>query len=419
MSLAVNNPDLFASLDSFEGIPDVFEPRIAPESRAPWQRKLHDVLVWIGVILPGIGLAWGLAWIGQVLSVWIGATILHIPADKGSPISPIMLAILLGLIIRNSIGVPTAYEQGLRLCIKTVLRIGIVLLGLKLTVLAIAEIGKIGIPIIIVCISVALLAVTLINRALGLPKRLGTLIAVGTSICGVSAIVATAPVIEAEDDETSYAVACITLFGLLALFVYPFLSHSLFRGNDTQAGLFLGTAIHDTSQVAGAGLMYKQQFNSETALKIATAVKLMRNLAMSILIPFMAIAYHNSSGVVSSADHASKKLARQKWHQAIPLFVIGFAMMACIRSIGDLGGEHSMAFGMIARDRWHELLKGADFAAVWCLTIAMAAVGLGTGLAKLRGLGAKPFSVGFAAALLVGGVSVALIKLLTPLIHVR
>jgi uncharacterized integral membrane protein (TIGR00698 family) len=411
MSLAVENSDLFASLDSFEGVPDIFEPRVKPEARAPWQQKLHAFLVWVGVILPGVGLAWGLAWIGQQLSVWIGASILHIPADKGSPISPIMLAILLGLIIRNAIGVPTAYEHGLRLCIKTVLRVGIVLLGLKLTVMAIAEIGKIGIPIIIVCISVALLAVTFINRALGLPKRLGTLIAVGTSICGVSAIVATAPVIDAEDDETSYAVACITLFGLMALFVYPYASHAIFHGNDTQAGLFLGTAIHDTSQVAGAGLMYKQQFRSETALKIATAVKLMRNLAMSVLIPLMAIAYRRSSG--------SAGKVRQKWHQAIPLFVIGFALMACIRSIGDIAGGSGLAFGMMSQETWHGLLKGADLAAVWCLTIAMAAVGLGTGLAKLRGLGWKPFSVGFAAALLVGGVSVALIKILTPLISVR
>ena len=146
------------------------------------------------------------------------------PASRASPVT--VLAILLGLIIRNTIGVPTAYEHGLRLCIKTVLRIGIVLLGLKLTILAIAEIGKIGIPIIIVCISTALIAVTFINRALGLPKRLGTLIAVGTSICGVSAIVATAPVIEAEDDETSYAVACITLFGLVALHQFNFASQT-------------------------------------------------------------------------------------------------------------------------------------------------------------------------------------------------
>jgi uncharacterized integral membrane protein (TIGR00698 family) len=410
MSRAIENPELFASLDSFEGVPDFFEPRIAPESRSRWQRKLHGMLVWIGLILPGICLAWGLAWIGQYLSAWIGATVLRIPT--GSPVSPILVAILLGLLIRNSIGVPTAYEHGLRMCIKNVLRIGIVLLGLKLTVLAIVEIGKIGIPIIVVCISVAILAVTFINRALGLPKRLGTLIAVGTSICGVSAIAAIAPVIEAEDDETSYAIATITLFGLIALFVYPFLAHIIFHGNQTQAGLFLGTAIHDTSQVAGAGLMYKQQYQSETALKIATAVKLMRNLAMSLLIPLMAIAYRNSTGSTGAVK-------KQKWHQAAPLFVIGFAAMAVIRSVGDLGGADKPAFAMMSRAHWAGFLQWADAAAVWCLTTAMAAVGLGTGLAKLRGLGVKPLSVGFAAALLVGGVSVALIKLLSPLLLTR
>src|SRR3954469_1549641 len=161
-----------------------------------------------------------------------------------SPISPIMLAVVLGLLLRNTIGVPKAYEAGLRLCLKTVLRLGIVLLGLGLSVQAVAKMGLIGLPIIACCIATALLAVTLINRALGLPKRLGTLIAVGTSICGVSAIVATAPAIDAEDDETSYAVACITIFGLLALFTYPLLAHWMFASNNAQVGTFLGTAIH-------------------------------------------------------------------------------------------------------------------------------------------------------------------------------
>src|SRR2546423_10412369 len=106
--------------------------------------------------------------------------------------------------------------------------------------------GLIGLPIIVVCITTALVVVTFVNRALGLPRRLGTLIAVGTSICGVSAIVATAPIIGAEDDETAYAVACITIFGLLALITYPFVAHQLFA-TPVQAGTFLGTAIHDTS----------------------------------------------------------------------------------------------------------------------------------------------------------------------------
>src|SRR5438093_1544039 len=133
--------------------------------------------------------------------------------------------------------------------------------GVPLSVNAIGPDVIAGLPVVAICIATALIVVTYVNRALGLSRRLGTLIAVGTSICGVSAIVATAPVIDAEEDETSYAVACITLFGLLALFMYPFAAHGLF-GDPKLAGMFLGVSIHDTAQVAGAGLMYRQLFDA-------------------------------------------------------------------------------------------------------------------------------------------------------------
>src|SRR3954469_16081099 len=106
-----------------------------------------------------------------------------------------------------------------------------------------------------------MISVTLITRAMGLPRKLGTLMAVGTSICGVSAIMATAPVIEADENETSYAAACITIFGLLAMITYPFVGHVLFA-NPTQAGTFFGTAIHDMSQATAAGLAYAQQYHA-------------------------------------------------------------------------------------------------------------------------------------------------------------
>src|SRR5439155_5034949 len=144
-------------------------------------------------------------------------------------VSEITVAVLLGLLIRNTIGLPAVYERGLRLCGREVLRLGIVLLGLRLSLARVGEIGQVALPVVVGCIAVALVTVTWINRALGLPRRLGSLIAVGTSICGVSAIAATAPLIEAEEDEVSYAVACVTLFGLLALFTYPFVAHGLFR----------------------------------------------------------------------------------------------------------------------------------------------------------------------------------------------
>ena len=399
-----------SSLDSFEGVPDIFEPRVHPAHRPAWQRAPHEALVWLGAVLPGVALAAILAFAGKLLADWIGISVLRFDRDKGSPVSPIMLAILLGLIIRNTVGVPVAYEQGLRFCLKAVLRIGIVLLGLKLSLGALGQIGLVGIPIIVVCIATALLAVTFINRALGLPKRLGTLIAVGTSICGVSAIVATAPVIDAEENETSYAVACITIFGMLTLFIYPFAARAMFRDDAAMAGLFLGTAIHDTSQVAGAGLMYKQQFATDGALKTAMAVKLMRNVAMAALIPLMAILYHRSVG----ASGGGPARMKQKWHHLVPAFVIGFLLMTCLRSVGDAGGARP--FGAIDRSTWDAVTRNADAAAVWCLMLAMASVGLATGLAKLKDLGWKPFSVGFAAALLVGGVSAVLVKTLAPLL---
>ena len=397
-----------SSLDSFEGVPDIFEPRVHPAHRPKWQRAPHEALVWLGGVLPGVALAAMLAFFGKLLSDFIGINLLRFDKDKGSPISPIMLAIFLGLIIRNTVGVPVAYEQGLRFCLKAVLRIGIVLLGLKLSLGGLGKIALAGVPIIIICIATALIAVTFINRALGLPKRLGTLIAVGTSICGVSAIVATAPVIDAEENETSYAVACITIFGMLALFIYPFVAHWLFP-DPQMAGLFLGTAIHDTSQVAGAGLMYKQQYSTDGALKTAMAIKLMRNVAMAALIPLMSILYHRSTGGSGSAVGV-----RQKWHQLVPMFVIGFLAMACLRTIGDVGGARP--FGMLDPLSWQRITHTADVIAVWCLMFAMASVGLATGLSKLKDLGWKPFSVGFAAALLVGGVSAALVKSWAPML---
>ncbi len=393
-----------SSLDSFEGVPDLFEPRVRPEERGPAQRLAHDALAWAGDVAPGLLFAAAIAMVGHLLSGWCGRLLRY----EKSPVSPIMLAVLLGLILRNTVGVPKAYEAGLRLSIRTVLRLGIVLLGLGLSVQAVAKIGLFGLPIILGCILTALLSVTFINRALGLPRRLGTLIAVGTSICGVSAIVATAPVIDADDDETSYAVACITVFGLLALFTYPLLAHALFA-TPAEVGLFLGTSIHDTSQVAGAGLTYAHQFGAKEAMDTAVVVKLVRNTSMGLLVPLMAVLY------LRSAEAAPTKTPRvkQRWHQVVPLFVIAFLLMACVRSLGDLDTPRPL--GLFSRETWGQLIARAATTAPWLLAAAMAAVGLGTGLANLRRLGWKPFSVGFAAAVLVGAASIALIKLMTYL----
>jgi uncharacterized membrane protein YadS len=138
-------------------------------------------------------------------------------------------------------------------------------------------------------------------------------------------------------------------------------------------------------------------------------VKLMRNVAMAALIPLMAILYHRSAG---GGDSALRM--KQKWHHLVPMFVIGFLAMACVRTIGDVGGARP--FGVLDQASWERITHIADLVAIWCLMLAMASVGLATGLAKLKNLGWKPFSVGFAAALLVGGVSAALVKSWAPML---
>ncbi len=348
-------------------------------------------------ILLGFALAGGLAVVGHYLSDLIGVDIMGLPK---SPISPIMMAILLGIVVRNTINLPSQFDAGIRFCLVRVLRLGIVLLGIRLSLAQIGEIGVQSLPVIIGVVIAALLIVTFVSKRVGLSGRLGTLIAVGTSICGATAIVATAPTIGAKDDEVAYAVACITLFGVIAMIAYPFAAHWVFDGDAFRSGLFLGTAVHETAQVAGAGMVYEQYFSDPAALDTATVTKLMRNLGMVVIIPTMAILYHRKSTDGAEAP---------AWYTMIPLFIIGFALMSLVRTVGDMGDT---AFGMIEADRWHDIVGTIKNIAGWCLAIAMAAVGLGTSIKGLLHIGLKPLGVGLFSALLVGLVSFTLITLL-------
>ena len=348
-------------------------------------------------VLPGLILALVLAIAGQFLSELIGVRWMGLPK---SPISAIMMAILLGILVRNTITLPLSFQAGIRFGLVRVLRLGIVLLGIRLSLGEVGAIGLQSLPVIIGAVTAALLIVTYFSRKLGLSGRLGTLIAVGTSICGATAIVATAPAIGAKDDEVSYSVACITLFGVIAMLVYPFAAHWMFAGDSFASGLFLGTSVHETAQVAGAGLVYQQYYEDPQALNVATVTKLVRNLGMLLVIPLMSIIYHRKSAVAGQAP---------KWWTMIPLFVVGFALMSLLRTVGDMGDP---AFGFIAPDTWKTIVTYTKEAAEICLAVAMAAVGLGTSIKGLVHIGIKPLGVGLFSALLVGGVSATLIALL-------
>lgn len=348
-------------------------------------------------ILPGLTLALILALAGQFLSHFIGETLMGL---EKSPVSAIMMAIILGILVRNLFKLPDSLQPGIKFGLVRVLRLGIVLLGIRLSIVQAGEIGIKALPVIIGTVTAALLIVTYLSRKLGLSRRLGTLLAVGTSICGATAIVATAPTIGAKDDEVAYSVACITLFGVIAMLVYPFAAHWMFSGDPFSAGLFLGTSVHETAQVAGAGLVYQQYYGDAAALDVATVTKLVRNLSMLAIIPLMSILYHSNS---ESSEGAPK------WWTMIPLFIVGFALMSLLRTIGDMTDP---AFGFIPQDVWQNIVGWIKEAAELCLAVAMAAVGLGTSFRGLVSIGFKPLAMGLVAALLVGGVSFGLISVL-------
>jgi uncharacterized integral membrane protein (TIGR00698 family) len=348
-------------------------------------------------ILPGVLLAVALAVLGNFLADRLAAAL----GFGHGAISGIMVAILLGLALGNLAKLPAAFSAGISFAVKRVLRLGIVLLGLRLSIAEVGSIGLKTLPVVLVTVPAAILIVSFLGKRIQLSDRLATLIAVGTSICGNTAIVAVAPTIGAKDEETSYAVACITVFGLVAMLAYPFAAHWLFGGDAFSAGLFLGTAVHDTSQVAGAGMVYQQYYNAPQALDVATVAKLERNLSMLVVIPLMSIMYHR---------RAATGTAPPAWWTLVPLFVVGFAVMSAIRSIGDLGGDRP--FGLLDAGQWQGFLSLASSVVTYCLAIAMAGVGLGTSIKGLRSIGLKPLALGLLSALIVGAISLTLVKTL-------
>jgi uncharacterized integral membrane protein (TIGR00698 family) len=370
----------------------------------------------IHTILPGLVVVIVLAAVSMWLSDLIG---INLMGFEKSPISAVMICLILGLVIRNVFKLPTFLNVGFKFSVKKLLRLGIILLGIRLSIFSVFELGIIGIPIVLICISSALLITTYLNKKLDQPKRLGTLIAVGTAICGVSAIVATSPVIEAKEEETAYAVAVITVFGLIATIVYPIIAYFLFGGDATKAGLWLGTSIHDTSQVTGAALVFADLWSLPLGLDVATVTKLVRNVFMILVIPLMAFLYVKNEMKITAESNNLKSEIKTKVDikKLIPVFVIGFLIVSIIRSVGDAGIETTnLAFGLIGEDSWKDIIIIIKNFANILFVVALGGVGLSTNFANFKGLGSKPFLVGLFAALTTGFMSFLSVSLLGGLI---
>lgn len=386
-------------------------------------KKMHELVTanpirkLVVQAIPGLLLCLIVTFSGIYIADLTGKLIVELnllPKGSASPVSGIFVAIVIGIIIRNTIGLHKFFIDGVTFSVKYALRAGIILLGLRLSLTEALKLGAWGLPLIIACITSGLFVTLYFTKKMNQSNRLGTLIACGTGICGVTAIMAVSPVVKAKDNEISYAVANITIFGLTGMLFYPYLANLFFAGDPIKAGLFLGTAIHDTAQVTGAALIYSQMFDMEKVVDVAAVTKLTRNLFIIAVIPL--VSYFFFKGAGKKEDGTAYSMP--KWYKLIPLFVIGFLALALVRTIGDLTVTNTgLAFGFLDSSTWNRFYNSwSSFGSKYMLGLAMAGVGLSTNFKVFKGLGIKPFYIGLIAALSVGIVSLILISLFGHLI---
>ena len=350
-------------------------------------------LIYLKRIFPGVVLALVFYLFSQGIN---NVLAIEIFGTTKSPISTVLIAILLGIVMGNAFTPRPGMMVGLDFTQQYILKLGIIFLGIRLSFEEFIKFGSIAIPLIIVCIVGVLILIKILIKKVPISSKMSYLIAIGTSVCGATAIVATAPVINAKKTEVAYAIANITLFGVIAMILYPLFAEWYFDNEELKVGLFLGTSIHETSQVAAAGLIYDQQFNSPETLNVATVTKLIRNTFLVFMIPLFAFLYNRGK----AKDRSYSIL------DIFPYFVLGFIGMIIVRNLGD----QIFSIESDNNHHWVSLIEYLKILATAFLTMAMAAVGISINLSELRSMGYKPFVVGFIAAVTVGFISLIYIE---------
>ena len=369
-------------------------PSAKPQTPAP-AKKDHPI--W------GVGLAVAVT----LLAIWIGGLRVwpFTLAGGSHPIEPVMLAIVLGMALSNVWTLPKRLQPGIKFSVKKLLPLGIVLLGARLNFNKLLEVGVEGLALSVLETVVALGLLLLLTRFLKLPGKLGVLLGVGTAICGGTAIVATAPVIEAEEKDVVFSVATVTLLGLIAMFTLPIIGH-LLQLSSKAFGIWAGLAIHQTPQVIAAGFAY-----SPDAGETATIVKLARVCLLAPVVFIIGVVYARQK---MKATGAGERKQINYFH-LFPMFIIGFVAVALLNTVGLLPKlTLHIAPGAWVSPGDHDLsLAGLlEQISKFLITISMAGVGLETKFAAMRQTGLKPFGASLVAVLVVAVLILGMIRFL-------
>lgn len=290
-----------------------------------------------------------------------------------------IIAIIAGMAVTVFFKEKGGFEPGIRFTSKKILQWAVVLLGFGMDLSVILQIGRQSLPIIISIISTSLVIAYMLHRAMKIPARISTLVGVGSSICGGSAIAATAPVIEATDEEVAQSISVIFFFNVLAALIFPVLGGMLgFSATDGNGfGVFAGTAVNDTSSVTAAASTWDSIYGlgSET-LDTAVTVKLTRTLAIIPITLVLAFIRTRSAKRTDSAGNVSMK-------KIFPFFILFFVGASLITTLSVSAGADITVFSPLK-----ELSK-------FFIIMAMAAIGLNTDIVKLIRTGGKPLVLGF------------------------
>jgi uncharacterized integral membrane protein (TIGR00698 family) len=297
--------------------------------------------------------------------------------------SPMILAILIGMLFHNAVGTPAWAKPGVTFSLRRLLRLAIILLGLQLTATQVVEVGGRGLGIIAATLLATFAFTIWMGRVLGVERKLAQLIAAGTSICGASAVIATNTVTNAHDEDVAYAVACVTVFGSIAMFAYPLLP-GLLHLDPHGFGLWSGASIHEIAQVVAAAFQ-----NGQQAGESATVAKLSRVMLLAPMVIVLGL--------------SEQRRARQHLTDAtstrppMPWFVLGFVAMVGLNSAISVPPEAKVWIVAVT---------------TFLLSVALAAMGLETDIRKLTAKGFRPALLGALAFLFIAGFSLALIKLI-------
>lgn len=305
----------------------------------------------------------------------------------GSPVIAIIMGMIIALFIKNT----NKFDSGINFTSKKILQYAVILLGFGLNLSVVLETGKQSLPIIIGTITASLVIAYVLHRIMHIPSNISTLIGVGSSICGGSAIAATAPVIDADNEEVAQAISVIFFFNVFAAILFPSLGAWLgFSHTSSEAfGIFAGTAINDTSSVTAAASTWDSMFNLGSAtLDKAVTVKLTRTLAIipiTLLLAFFRMKRKKDANGI--------KVDIKK---SFPAFIIYFMLASLITTIAAGFGVPSSIFAPAK-----ELSKSF-------ITLAMSAIGLNTDIVKLVKSGGKPIIMGFCCWIGITAVSLIL-----------